>query len=330
MPKRGPRLKRLINAINLSIVERALRPHYKKWEKGDHRVGRPPHNPVALVLALLIELVRGWSRDDLVDFLAKHEEWRRWLGLKKTPDATVWSKLLDRIGQATLDQLLADLVRDLKKNGFLFLRTIAGDSSFIPACGWDPDAAWGYVRKDEPRALTYGRYHEEDGKILGYGYRLHLLVDATREAPIAAHVTPANSNDGKEFPTLFQAGARVLDWNHARWLALDAGYDSTEVRAILHPFDVEAVIAPANLPKRVRHGGFTGQRANAYDKRTSVERFFAMLKSFFGLHRWGITGLTHARKWVTLALLTCLIIEWTNHQAGRPVHSVKAFTRSLT
>ena len=329
MPKRGPKLRRLLDAINLSILERALRPHYKKWEKGDHHVGRPPHNPVGLVLALTIELVRGWSRTDLVDFLDKHPEWRRWLNLKTTPDETVWSKLLDRIGQETLDRLLADLVKDLKTKGFLFLHTLAGDSTFVAACGWDPDARWGYVRRDEPRDLMVGRYHEEDGKILGYGYRLHLLVDAKREAPIAATVTRANVLDAKEFPTLFQKAKNVVNWDHVRWLALDAGFDQTDVRTVLHPYDVEAVIAPANLPKRVRRGGFTGARAKAYDKRSSVERFFAMLKSFFGLHRWGIVGLDRVRKWVTLALLTCLITEWSNHQAGRPVHSVKAFARSL-
>lgn len=135
MPKRGPRLRPFVHAINLSIAEAALRPHYRKWMRGDGRVGRPPHNPVGLVLALVVELVRGMSRVDLVHFLYTHEEWRRWLGFSSTPEQTVWAKLLDRIGQATLDRLSADLVRDLRAQGFRYLRTIAGDSSFIPACG---------------------------------------------------------------------------------------------------------------------------------------------------------------------------------------------------
>lgn len=329
MRRRGPKLKRLFDAINLSIVERHLRPHYKKWEKGDHCVGRPPHNPVGLVLALMIELVKGWSREDLVDFLAKHAEWRRWLGLKKTPDHTVWSKLLDRIPQSALDALWIDLVRELKDNGFLKLNNIAGDSSFIAACGWDPDARWGYVRRDEHRSLTVGRFTAKDGKVLGYGYRLHLLVDTHHEAPLVATVTRANALDAKEFPTLFQRSKAILDWNRVRWLGLDAGYDQTRVRQVLDPYEVEAVIAPANLPKGVPHGGFTGHRAHAYAKRTAVERFFSMLKSFFGLHHWGIVGIDRVRKWITLAVLTCLIIEWANHKARRPVHSVKAFARSL-
>lgn len=54
-----------------------------------------------------------------------------------------------------------------------------------------------------------------------------------------------------------------------------------------------------------------------------------MLKGFFQLRRWSIVGLERVRKWVALAALACLIVGWANHQAGRPVHSVPAFVRSL-
>lgn len=165
--------------------------------------------------------------------------------------------------------------------------------------------------------------------MLGFGYRLHLLVDASGEAPIALTVTRANVVDGKEFPNLFQAGAAVPDWNRVRLIALDSAFDQGEVRRVLHLFEVELVIAPANLPRRVRHGDFQGPRAAADDQRTSVERFFALLKSVFGLHQWGITGLARVRKWLTLAVLACRVLEWANHCRGQPVHGLKAFTRGL-
>lgn len=326
--RQEPRLKRLLDSINLSLVERVVRPHFKKWERGDGVPGRTPHNPVALVVTMLIQLVRQWGREDLIDFLAKHEEWRRWLRLKSVPDSGTWSHLLKRVPQATLNELLTDLVRDLHREGFLFLATLAGDGSFLPACGWDPEARWGYVRKDEKRATPVGRFHEDDGKILGYGWRIHALVDATAEVPIAVHVTPANVNDAPAFPDLMQT-AQAVNWNRTRFLVLDSGYDDTTVRNALRPYEVDPVIHPKNLPPRVKAGGFKGGRRKAYRKRSAVERFFATLKSFFQMHHWGIVGLSRVRKWVTLAAIAVLIVAWVNHQAGRPKGSIKAFIRRL-
>lgn len=83
--------------------------------------------------------------------------------------------------------------------------------------------------------------------------------------------------------------------------------------------------ADANTPTRLKYGGFKGERARVYRKRTSVERFFSMLKSFFGLIQRGTTGFDRARKWLKLAVLASLVVGWANHQNGEPVHSVKAF-----
>lgn len=318
-----------MDSINLSIVERRLRPWYKKWTKGDGRVGRPPTNPVGLVLSLLIELVRGWSRPDLVAFLEGHEEWVRFLGFQTTPDGSTWSKLLDRVPQAAIDQLLADLVQDLTQKGFLRPTTVAADGSFLPGCPWDPEARWGYVRRDEERFLPAGLFCLKDGKVLGYGYRVHVLVDANVGLPLAIHLTPANHNDAAEFPSVYEASLASVDWTRIRHFAGDKGYDTTGVRATIARWDTDPVIPAANTPDALPNGGFTGRRAQAYRKRTSVERFFSMLKGFFQLLRWGIVGLERVRKWVTLAALACLLVGWANHQAGRPVHSIPAFVRSL-
>lgn len=329
---REQRLKRVLDAINLSIVERVLRPHYVKWQRGDGVTGRPPHNPVGLVVSMLLQLVRGWTRERLVEFLQDHPEWMRWLGFESVPDEATWSHLLDRVPQATLDQLMRDLVVDLKRRRFLFLGTIAGDGSFLPACPKDAQAEWGYVRAiKKGKALPRGLFLEqrEEGVIVGYGYRIHALVDATAEVPIAVVVTKANVNDAKALPSLVAQAAGSVDWNRARHFVLDAGYDEASVRDRFAPYDVDLVIHPRNLPPGVKHGGFKGERKQAYKKRTSVERFFNILKSFFDLQRWGIRALQRVRKWVSLAAIAVLVAAWGNHQAGRPKASLNAFVRDL-
>lgn len=250
MNRRGPSLKRLVDSINLSIVERAVRPYYRKWRRRDGHAGRPPANPVGLVLSPLIELGQGWSRPDLVAFLQSHEEWVRLLGFEKTPDESTWSKLLDRVPQSALDQLRADLVRDLTRKGFLRPTTVAADGSFLPGCPWDPDARWGYVRRDEERALSAGLFSIKDGKVLGYGYRVHVLVDATIGLPLAVHLTSVNHNDAAEFPHVYEASLDAVDWTRTRYFAAAKGYDTTGVRTTLARWDPDPVIRPPTRPTR--------------------------------------------------------------------------------
>ena len=328
MRRRGPSLKQIVDEVNVSEIEAVLRPCYKKWCRGDGHAGRPPHNPVGLALALLIKLLRGWSDADLVGFLEAHPEWVRFLGLEKVPEESVWSKLLDRIPESALDDLLGRLVRDLRKKGFLFLSTLAADGSFIPACNHDPDARWGYVRRlDKRRGLPSGRYVEQEGKILGFGYRIHVLVDATRGLPVAVHVSRADTNDASEWDALYKASRGTIGWGKVLWFTADKGYDVAHVRESLEPWDAQLAIPAANTPARLKYGGFKGERARVYRKRTSVERFFSMLKSFFGLLERNLITFDRVRKWLKLAVLASLVMGWVNHQRGNPVHSVTAFNR---
>lgn len=220
-------------------------------------------------------------------------------------------------------------MKDLHTKGFLSFRVLAADGSFLPACHWDKDATWGYVRRKGERALPTGCYVEQDRKILGLGYRVHVLVDADAQAPLSVVVTRANVNDATAWPRLYETSKNCVDWTRVGFFTADKGYDNAEVRQTFATLQVETVIPASNTPRDLRAGGFNGTRARVYRKRTSVERFFSMLKRFFNLHRWGITGLARSRKWILLACIACLIIAWTNHKAGRPTRSVKSFLRAL-
>lgn len=333
--RRGPSLKQTIDAINVSPIEHALRPYYKKWEKGDGNPGRPPCDPVGMVLSLLICLIREWNLEDLTSFLDDHEEWRRWLGFEDTPDPTTWSKLLDRVPITCLEELLSGLARDLRDDGLIRLRVAATDGSFLAACSWDDDAEWGYAgrKKDyNDRGLPRGKYREsEDGKLIGYGYRIHALVDADSELPVTVHVTRANKNDVSQWPVTFEKSREHdgVDWTRVGFLAGDKAYDSATVRDSFKTYQTRVVAPPANTPKRLAKGGLKGLEAEVYEERTSVERFFAQLKGFFSLRRWGITGLDRVQKWVLLASIACVVVAVVNRTAGRPLHSIKGFVRAL-
>lgn len=330
MRRRGPRLKPLIDTINPSTIEAALRPHYKKWVRGDHLPGRPPLNPVGMVLALIIMLVRSWSRADLVAFLHRHPEWLRFLGLDHVPDDSTWSKLLDRVPTETLNAILSSIVNDLRRRRFLRFTVAAADSSFVAACHWDTDARWGYARRDDRRSLPEGRFVEKGGKTLGFGYRVHVVVDADAELAACAIVTPGNVVDSVAWPEVLREGRECVPWELVAFFAADSGYDTVAVRASLATFrGLRVLIEPQRLPPGVEWGGFRGRDAAMYAKRSGVERFFSMLKRFLSLHRWGVVGLERVRKHVALAVIACLVVAWSNHRGGRAVHSVEQFRRAV-
>lgn len=324
------RLSAILSAIDLVKIERVIRPHYTKWKRGDGVTGRPPVNPVALVVLLLMTLARSWSRKDTVSFLSKHKEWVRFLDLEGVPDETIWSKLLERVPQETLDALLRDLVRDLVKKRVLKLLVTAADGSFLPACHWDKEADWGYVRRKDKRAHPRGRFLEnEEGKLLGLGYRVHVVVDADAELPMAVHVMPANLPDVTQYATLHRIVENTVGWNNVGWFTADKGYDAGNVRMAFANRTTRVVIPAANTPRDLKAGGFHGVQARVYKKRTGVERFFSLLKRFLSFDRWGITGLERVRKWTTLAAIASILIQLANRALGNRPRSVEQFLRAL-
>lgn len=337
MDSRRPRsLKQAYQSLDHSKFAVELRRYYKKWSRDDGLPGRPPYNPVGMLFALLIALVNELSFPELTNFFRKHPEWLRILGFEDVPDETTWTTFIKRLPIECLERLLTVLVQDLKAKGFLKLRVVAGDGSFVPACPWDKEAAWGYARrKDDKRPLPYGRYvTSEDGTILGYGYRLHVLVDADAEVPLAVKVTLANVNDVTMFPALFEEGKRNFDWSIVGWFTGDRGYDAASVREPFTTYATQVAIPGSNTPCDLPAGGLQGTAAKVYKKRTSVERFFSKLKSVFlpagpdGRGR-GVKRLERTARWLLFACLAVLLAAWMNHELGQPRGSVKAFQRAL-
>lgn len=340
--RRGPSQKQVIDTIKLAPIEDALRPHYTKWEPDDGEPGRPPVNPVGLILSMVLQQLREETRKDLQAFLMNHEEWRRWLGFESVPAHSTWSKLLDRIPREVLEAVFTGIVQDLRDEGLIREGTMAVDGSFLAAGHWDADAAWGYARPSDDRAMPYGRYkafteegeevplaacRNEETTVLGYGYRLHAVVDTRSELPVAVHVTRANENDVGTWPALFEKSKPAVVWPRVRYLVGDRAYDSATVRGSFRAYETRVVAPAANTPDDLPDRGLSEDLEGVYARRGAVERFFSRLKGFASLARWGIMGLERVRKWVLLACIGVLLAGWANHVHGRDVGSIPQFVR---
>lgn len=163
----------------------------------------------------------------------------------KVPSESTFSRFLSRLvgNEALLEECLANLVQRFAALAPGFGEVVAIDSTDIHAYSRgkksgaaDPDAAWGAKgTKDSksrrakqaivPKEVKQKTTKEKD-KYYWFGYKLHLLVDGKYEVPIAATVTPANTPDTKQLPSLLEKREALLPFTPLKVCTADAGYDS--------------------------------------------------------------------------------------------------------
>ena len=80
----------------------------------------------------------------------------------------------------------------------------------------DPEASW--TAKNSARG--------KDQKDWSFGYKLHLVADATYGVPIYGYVTTASRNDSPELPSLLDRAKLTHEWHQPEYVMADRGYDS--------------------------------------------------------------------------------------------------------
>lgn len=99
-------------------------------------------------------------------------------------------------------------------------------------------------RADLEADITVKEKHHKNGSVttaVFYGYRCHLLVDATYELPIAWQVTPASTGE----PTVAKAMIQSLSptvLNRARYLMADRGYSGLPLQDLIEDAGIIPII----------------------------------------------------------------------------------------
>ena len=155
----------------------------------------------------------------------------------------------------------------------------------------DGEAMWGYRHASKPF----------------YGYKLHIVVDALSELPIALEVTPGNVHDSRLLKTMLHA---AMDIKRVEVLEGDAAYDSKAIREYAQRLGVRLII-PVN-PRRALHGRRRRRRRGR--RRYAVEHANSRLKGMLrdvramGVRSYTVQGV--------LAGLATLMIAHSAHRHG--------------
>lgn len=173
-----------------------------------------------------------------------------------------------------------------------------------------------YVAVDGSFVETYSRRKEEGsawwGKTEAHGFKLHALVDAKSEVPIAIVITDGKVHDSQLLVPLCN---KLSSYNlKPSYVIADKAYDSDDLVA----FIIQKLGALASIPVRAKskqsavnlaakQEGRTDDKT-VYRRRTSVERVFSYLKGKYHLGSEKTRGIANFLINVFLSAI-CLILE---------------------
>lgn len=199
------------------------------------------------------------------------------------PHKSTFSRFFAKLARDQVSlRMVKDVSRRLVRHHYATLpgfgERVALDSTTLK--GWvnggrgkavDPDAGWS-VKKG-----TQGV------KEFVFGWKLHLLVDAEYELPIAANVSAGNVHDVLRAPNVLSEARFTYPQFYPRHILADAGYSSIALHhLIVRQYAATPVIDlnPKHKRGRTRNDGFyRSPEWNAiYKQRQSVERAFSRLK----------------------------------------------------
>jgi IS5 family transposase len=222
----------------------------------EHWTGRKGYSVRGMWAALIAGLIHQCHTiADVVRLLKRDQGIRLVCGFSKDkmPGEDALGRFLAKLVQhpALLDEFMQDLVKKLREVLPGFGSKLAVDSTDIPAYAnghrahpADTDARWGAKKKGHSQTAKEKGAHKEAEVYYWFGYKLHLVVDAFYELPVAFILTPANEADTTYLKSLLQKAGVDREELKAEVVITDKGYDSQENNTFVYQECKAAPIIP--------------------------------------------------------------------------------------
>lgn len=201
-------------------------------------------------------------------------------------------------------KVFVHLVKSAYRQGLIKGKFVAMDSSFVKT----------FSKKQELGSQGF------NGHKKAFGFKLHLLIDAQSQIPIAVIIGNGLAHDGTLAVPLLKKARPWL--KKVGYVLADKGYDDTD----LVNWIVKELKAKAGIPMREksklakdktnRYGNLTNWKLKAkgrtfkksiYNKRSSVERTFSTLKRTYHLGKEELKGILNFGKQAYLALISYML-----------------------
>ena len=212
--------------------------------KSYHKTGRPGYNPRAMYRAYCAKFVlKIRYNNQLVERLRGSRKLREVCGFDdEVPSESALSRFVSRLAdhQDLMEQSLVKVTNQLRNlvptvkhrknrqpqplpplgavlaiDSTLFL-TYSNPNRPVVS---DPDARWGVKHTSKAK----------DGDTeWAFGYKMHLVSDATHGVPLTFTITPANASDSTQLKPVMSKLLDAYPWIEPGCLLADRGYDSQQ------------------------------------------------------------------------------------------------------
>lgn len=217
----------------------------------------------------IASLLHHGRRARMLEELGRNSGLARILGFLRKPDGRYripeqyvcsrFEKILREPGiQALVKDVHAATVKALKKELPGFGRHLGLDASDLGA--WarppskdgtrpssDPDASWSV--KTKRRVNSEGQI--EEVKKATFGYKMYATVDTDYAAVVAVETTTGKANDHAQVRPQIEQAVENLGEGVIETLAMDKGFDSTEVVETCTEFGVLPIVPFRDVPKNL-------------------------------------------------------------------------------
>ena len=264
--------------------------------------GRPAYSPLLMFQVLLLQSLYGLSDAETEEALADRLSFRRFVGLALSdavPDHSTICRFRNLlIEQGMLEQLFAELDRQLDKAGLILRRGTMLDATVIETSAARPGG------EDRPSSDPDARFTRREGRSgSSFGYKAHVGVDEGSGLIRTVRTTPANVND--------TVPADVLITGDERSVLADAAYHTHARAAALKARGIK----PRLMRRANKHHPVLPPRLQRYNqliarRRAAVETTFATLKHRMGLGVIRYRGLTKATGQVLIAVMAFNMRRW--------------------
>lgn len=283
VPRFPTKVQHLLN-FSFPYIKRLCRKNFQEEFVG----GRPGYDKEVLFALLLIKKTTNWSYRTISEMG----------GVSHSTLVRANSFFLKK---KVYEKFFIHLVRVAHKRRLIKGKVVALDSSFVHT----------FSKRGELGSEGWNEFKE------AYGFKLHLLIDAETNFPVALCITNGLASDNTLAIPLLKRARQYL--KQAGYVVADKGYDDENIIEWI----IKETKAKAGIPirkksvlakgKKNRYGNLLNWQLKAkgrtfkksvYNKRTAIERVFSFLKRTYHLGHEETRGILAFAKNVYLSLIS--------------------------
>lgn len=213
--------------------------------------------PVSVLwgVLLLSIILRHTTTEACLEELRRNAPLRLLIGIESedaVPNGWNMTRFLAVLGQAPYLALLRDIFNTMVQRLGVAVPDLgqhtAGDSTGLSGRREPNDQRVKTELQDGLPQASGGRkeYKDDQGKVSKvvewFGYKLHLLVDATHEVVLSYHITDTTTGDNECIATLVEQAQDNLPLDRIQTLAYDKAADDLKVHESLHEAGIKPLI----------------------------------------------------------------------------------------